>query len=145
LALVVLLTACSLVFTEPSIRVAGVRVASLGLTSGTAEVVLEVDNPNGYDLEVRGFDYRLQVVDDGAPDGWRELSAGEWPDTVRLPSRDTLQVTIPVPFDYTALGSALNAIMATGGVDYQVSGETRVGGPTGEYHVPFRQRGTLRP
>jgi len=142
---VLVVAGCSLVFTQPTVRVAGVRVASFGITSGAAELLVEVDNPNGYDLEIRGLDYVLRIEDSGNESGWRELSAGAWPDTVRLPSKDTARLVVNVPFDYSALGAALNAILTRGSIAYDVQGSTRVDGPTGEVHVPFRHRGRLKP
>jgi hypothetical protein len=51
--------ACSLAFTPPTVRVAEVRISSVAFTGGSAQVDLEVENPNGYALESRDFRYAL--------------------------------------------------------------------------------------
>ena len=145
MAAILVMLSCSLVFTEPSVRVAGVRVASLGITSGVAEVVVSVDNPNRFGLEVRSLDYALQVEDDRSETGWSELSRGSSVDTVRVEGGDSTRVSLRIPFQYEALGAALQALLERGSVAYQVQGSALVHGPTGEVQVPFREAGTLSP
>jgi hypothetical protein len=53
--------ACSLAFTPPTVRVAEVRISSVAFTGGSAQVDLEVENPNGYALESRDFRYALAL------------------------------------------------------------------------------------
>lgn len=140
-----LLLGCSLIFEQPGIRVMGARVAAFGLTSGTAEILLEVDNPNGYGLEFRGAEYLVQVEDRQSSEGWQEFSRGALADTVSLPSGDTVRITLSVPFQYRALGAAVGSLMSEGRVGYQVRGKAVVRGPTGEIEVPFRDTGVIQP
>lgn len=137
--------ACAMFFQAPGVGVAGARVASLGLVSGTAEILLDVDNPNRYGLEVRAVDFALEIEDPDAESGWRELSRGMMADTVDLPSGDTVRVVLSVPFEYRAVGVALTSLLSSGSISYQVSGRAVVKGPTGEHDIPFRDRGTLEP
>nr|NIP58884.1 hypothetical protein [Gemmatimonadota bacterium]NIR79265.1 hypothetical protein [Gemmatimonadota bacterium]NIT86584.1 hypothetical protein [Gemmatimonadota bacterium]NIU30434.1 hypothetical protein [Gemmatimonadota bacterium]NIU36395.1 hypothetical protein [Gemmatimonadota bacterium] len=73
-----LLGACSLAFQPPDVRIAEVRLASLGLTQGTAELELEVVNRNRRTIDVRGVRYHLQVRDDlEEPEEGRWVTLGE--------------------------------------------------------------------
>jgi LEA14-like dessication related protein len=137
--------ACALFFQAPTIGVAGARVASLGITSGTAEILLDVDNPNRYGLEVRGVDFALAIEDPDSDSGWRELSRGMMADTVALPSGDTVRVVLSVPFEYRAVGLALTSLLSNGSISYRVEGRAVVKGPGGEHDIPFRDRGVLEP
>ncbi len=145
--LVVALTAasCALFARSPEVRIADVRVIGLGLTGGTAEVLLEVDNPNRFDLEVREFRYLLEVSDPGQAERWDTLAVGVSADTVRLPRRDLTVVPLRIPFRYSALGTALRAWMQGGEVPYRLEGEVRARGAGVQRDLPFRSRGALTP
>lgn len=139
---------CSLVFERPSVRVARVAVPSLSLTGGTLEVLLEVDNPNGYDLETRSFRYALAFPEPGTAAGdttWIPLVEEHSRDTVRIPARDTVTFPVRVPFDLTTLGTAAGRLLREGELGYRFNGALRLQTPVGGVDVPFDERGTFRP
>jgi LEA14-like dessication related protein len=143
---VILLTAaCSLFFENPSIRVIGVRVTSLGLTAGTAEVGLKVFNPNRYQLQVQKLVYRLDVERSVEEEAWAELAADSTSERVSVAARDSAQVSLTVPFQYRALGTALVALLQEGEVRYRLRGAVQVRGPLGSFQVPFESRDRLQP
>lgn len=137
------LAGCALFYRDPTVTIADVRVLSLGFTGGTAEVVLEVENPNRFDLEVRGFDYRLEIRE--GPESWTELAQGVSEERVRLQKRSTDQVALTIPFRFQGVGSALRSWLQTGEIGYRMQGTVRARGPTGEVSLPFRSQGTLKP
>ncbi len=137
------LTGCALFYSDPTVRIADVRVVGMGFTGGTAEVVLMVENPNRFALDVHEFRYLLEVSE--GEDLWAELAAGTSLDTVRLEGRAEKEVVLSIPFQLRALGSALRAWMATGEIPYRVEGEVRGRGPLGGIALPFRSRGTVTP
>jgi LEA14-like dessication related protein len=139
------LSGCALFFRSPDVRIVDVRVVGLGFTSGTAEVILQVDNPNRFGLEVRGLDYLLEVGPRADAERWDTLAVGFNPDTIQLPRRSEREVAIRIPFRYQALGTALGAWMQGGDIPYRVQGELKARGPGGERDLPFRSSGTIRP
>lgn len=143
--LLLTLSGCALFFRSPEVRIVDVRVVGLGFTSGTAEVILEVDNPNRFALEVRGLDYLLEVGTPSDLEQWDTLAVGFNPDIIHLPRRSEEKVTLRIPFRYQALGTALSAWMQGGEVPYRVQGELKARGPGGERDLPFRSSGTIRP
>ncbi len=141
--LVILLGGCSLFYRSPSVAIADVRVVGLGFTSGTAEIVLEVDNPNFFHLEVREFRYLLEV--EGRGDQWSRLAEGSSAESIRLPRRSIERVTLQVPFEYEAVGTAIRSWWDTGAMNYRVQGDILARGPAGQVDLPFRSSGTMTP
>lgn len=147
LALVVsssgVLSGCALFFRSPTVEILDVRVVSLGFNSGTAEVVLEVENPNHYRLEVRELSYLLEI--EQRANTWLRLAEGLSSERVELPRRSSQRVTVRVPFDYGAVGAALRSWWNTGEVSYRITGDVKARGPGGERDLPFRARGQMGP
>jgi len=143
--LVVLAGSGCLTLERPTLRVAEVRLAALGLQGGTMAVTLHIDNPNDYTLESQGFQYRLAFSDDAdGKGGWVTLAEGRDDQKVSVPARDTASVDLDVPFDLAPLGSALQRLLSRGELEYRFTGELRVTRPR-SVRVPFDERGVFRP
>jgi LEA14-like dessication related protein len=143
LVLLVVLNACSVFYRDPVVSLTDLQIVGLGLLSGTAEVTLEVENPNLFSFEVREFRYLLEVED--RDDRWARLAEGVSADTVRLPRRSTEEVTLRIPFSYGAVGTALRNLFSTGEIHYRLEGELKGRGPTGEMDLPVRAVGRMVP
>lgn len=144
---VLLLTACTLAIREPEVRVARVGLTALGFTGGTVEIVLEVSNPNGFDLEARSFRYAL-AFPEPAPDGdttWIPLTEEERRDTVLVPAGDTAFVPVRLPFELETVGLAAGRLLRRGELGYRFSGTVRLQTPLGGVDVPFERRGSIEP
>ncbi|CAN5698674.1 hypothetical protein BH23GEM11_BH23GEM11_08460 [soil metagenome] len=145
LGVILMSSACTLFVRSPEVAIADVRVIGLGLTGGTAEILLEVNNPNRFGLEVREFSYVLEVADPTQPDRWDTLASGVTSDTIRLDRRSTSVVPLRIPFRYSALGTALRAWMQGGEIPYRLEGDVRARGAGFQRDLPFRSRGNLTP
>jgi len=143
------LPGCSLLYTPPSVTIVGVSLVSVGLTSGTAEVILDVTNQRSGKLDVRGLLYDLEVRDQGEAvgqeGGWQRLAGGLHPEQVVVDGNTTHRMSLLVPFQYRALGAALRSFLTAGEVPYRIRGEVRVRSLGSERTVPFRSQGVLRP
>lgn len=143
------LAGCSLVLKAPVVRIDDVQIASIGLTGATAAVRLQVENPNVFALTSSGLTYDLALGDGKGASGdegevaWRSLASGESTQVVRVPGRDTVEVTVSVPFDYEELGYALESLLMTGVVRYRLLGDVRFDVPFGTVSVPFEETGDL--
>lgn len=146
LALLLLVSGCALAYEKPTVTVAQVRLASLGLAGGELAVSLEVENPNRYALESRDFRYALAFAEGGsdAP-AWRTLVEGRLDQVVRVPARDVMPLEVTVPFDAASVGAALARLLRQGELEYRFTGELLAGTPLGERRIPFDQRGHFRP
>jgi LEA14-like dessication related protein len=142
-ALALLVPGCSLFYQDPTVRFMDVRVVGLGVTSGTAELTLEVENPNRFALDLREFTYLLEVAE--GDDRWVELARGEVEEAVRIGRRTTQEVILSVPFQYRGAGSAIRAWLDTGRIDYRFQGELTARAPSRTVTFPVRSQGTLVP
>jgi LEA14-like dessication related protein len=138
-------TACASFFPPPTVAIVGVELVSLGLTSGTAAVTLDVTNEGSRAMDLLGMLYELEVQGHGTEAGWTRLAGGTHAQEVELPGGATRRVTVPVPFEYKALGAALQSFLARGEVPYRVQGEVSVKGLGMTFDVPFRSQGVLEP
>ena len=144
---------CAFFYDPPEVRVVALRVASLGITSGTAELELEVHNRNSGDIRVRGLEYRLDIRrpgsdpggEEGDDDPWMVLAEGFHAEPTTLSGDERTRVTIEIPFDYQALGAAVRSFLREGEVGYRLEGALGIDGPLGEYQVPLRTTGAVRP
>jgi LEA14-like dessication related protein len=125
------------------VQIADVRVVSVGLVGGTAEVSLNVVNPNGFTLTAREVRYRLSFVDADAEEGWRVLAEGESGEELRVPARDSAGVRLQVPFRFVDLGRALGGLLQQGELGYRLDGDVKFDAPMRDVRVPFDRRGSL--
>lgn len=136
---------CALLFSPPSVEIVGVELVSLGLTSGTAAVTLELSNEGSRKIDILGFNYELEVRDSEGDAGWKRLAGGFHSERIVLPGEQVQRVTLPVPFEYKALGAALRSFLALGEVPYRLQGEVSVKGWGMGLDVPFHSEGVLKP
>lgn len=122
------------VFREPIVRFGAVNIKGLGLTGGALDVVLNVYNPNGFDLNATRLTYRLMVDD-------KDLGTGALDRAFRVRDGDSTTVTIPVDFSYSGLGAAGRQLLSTGSVNYRVIGDLTLDTPLGSFTRPYDQRG----
>ena len=122
-------------FKEPLVRFNDVKLRGLGLSGGSADVILNVYNPNGFDLNAARLTYSLFVGDN------LKLGDGMIQNAFRVKDRDSTFVTIPVNFTYAGLGAAGRQLLESGSVSYRVMGDLTVDTPLGNFTRPYDQRG----
>lgn len=136
---------CAIFYQPPVVEIVGVEVVSLGLSSGTVEVALEVTNESGRQMNIRGFLYEIEVKgpDDGAK--WATLAEGFFDRALVIPGREMQKVRVPVPFEYAVLGDVIRSLLSSGEVPYRLKGEIWLGGSKLGLQIPFRHEGVLKP
>lgn len=122
------------VFKQPVVTFKDLRVAGVGLTGGTVDVVLGVYNPNGYRLDATNLTYNLLI-------GGTQLGSGTYNSRLTVRSGDSTFVTLPVTLDYKGLSAAGRQLASKGAVNYRVLGNLQVGTPIGNFTVPYDQTG----
>ena len=126
------------VFTSPTVRFDGARVATLGLEGGTLDVTLTIANPNAYPLTATAASYRL-LADDSV-----EVGRGSTSQAVRVGARDSARVVLPVELSWRALERVGRGALRDGDVDYRVVGEIEGDTPVGSHRFPIDARGRAR-
>jgi LEA14-like dessication related protein len=136
------LPGCGLAFQEPTVKVAEMRQAAVGLQGGTLDVGVQVYNPNRYALTAEDLTYRLSFLDDAGDDpGWLALADGDMAAPVRVEAGETGTVIVEVPFDFASLGAALGRLLRRGELEYRFTGALTVRAPVGRMRVAFDERG----
>jgi LEA14-like dessication related protein len=121
-------------FYRPNVSLRDVKLGGVGLTGGSLEVLINVYNPNGYELATPRVAYRVYV--DSVP-----LARGIFDADIVLDSQDSVKLRIPASIPYTAIGQAGRALLNSGSVNYRVVGDITVGTPYGRYTFPYDRAG----
>lgn len=140
-----MLQGCALFFSAPAVEIVDVQVLSLGLTSGTAEVVLDLTNEGKRQMDIRGFLYEIEVRGPDGGEDWVSLAEGFQDQEISIAGHETRRVAISVPFQYSAVGAALRSFLSEGEVPYRLRGEVWMGGGRSGLQLPFRSQGVIRP
>lgn len=136
--------ACALFMQSPSVRIAGVRVGGIGLQGATAEIELEVANPNRFSLTSKGLDYTLAFEEGDAGGGrWQTIAEGASEEVLTVAGEDTSRITLGVPFRYEDVGRALLRLRERGELQYRLTGGVRFDGPLRDVRVPFEKTGDI--
>lgn len=124
-------------FERPSLLLEAIRIEALDLTGGRLTLVLDVYNPNTYDLRGRGLQAALQL--DGTKFGEATLERN-----FVLPSNAHARVDVPMSFTWEGVGAGARAMLTRGAVDYDLTTLIRADTPAGERPVRVRVDGTVR-
>lgn len=136
-AAALLVTSCSAIgdnFKEPDVRLDRVIVRGVNLTGGTLDLIVDVHNPNHFDL--RGTSLRLGFDVEGS-----HLGDVAYDDEFTVDRGDTTELTLPLRFGWAGVGSAVRSALGYGEIPYTMKGEIGVQTPFGRWEVPFTRDG----
>jgi len=132
------LTACSVVknitFQRPDLELQAIQITSVGLTGGSLNLLLDVFNPNAYDVNTMQIDASIGLEETHFGDVKLER------DIVLTAERHTL-VEIPVTFTWAGVGAGARALLERGAVNYILDSRLLVGTPVGDQTVSLRKSG----
>lgn len=123
-------------FKDPDIQLNSIVVRGIGLTGGTLDLMLNVTNPNSFDLKGTRLDLGLDV--EGTHFGDVQLN-----DAFNLPKGELTTVVVPMTFNWAGVGAAARSAMNYGTVKYTVKGTAGVQTPWGVEQVPFKRDGSV--
>ncbi len=136
----VLLAACATLgrsaFKQPVVTLKDVRVNGLGFNGGSVDIMLDVYNPNHFDLDATRITYQLFV--DSIP-----LGTGATDSETTVTKGDTTQVALPLSFTWAGASQAARSLMNTGTVNYRVTGDMTFGSSVGPFTVRYDRTGTF--
>ena len=125
-------------FVTPVVTLKDVQVKAIGLTGGAVDLLLEVNNQNGYRLDANRVTYTL-VVDSA------KVATGQITQLVTLPAKQVSQVRLPVTISAAELLGAAKVLAKSGAVTYHVVGEVTVATPFGSITRPYDSVGQFDP
>ena len=123
-------------FREPQVQLQQVVVRGISASGGSLDLVVQVHNPNRFDL--RGTDLRLGFEVEGA-----HVGDVRYEDEYTLQQGDTTVVTLPLRFDWAGVGSAFRAALGSGEIPFTMHGQARLDTPIGPRTVDFTQSGRV--
>lgn len=133
--------ACALLrgfrFEEPTVRLETIQVRGLDLLGGQLILVLDVFNPNSYEL--RGLGLEAQLALEETQFGEARLDEG-----FLLPADAHALLEIPMSFTWKGVGAGAKALLSRGEVGYDLITAIRADTPAGARPVRIRRNGTVR-
>lgn len=134
-------TGCALLksalrFEEPQVALERIEITGLSLTGGTFDLVLDVYNPNPYEL--RGTRIELGLDLEGTHFGDALLDR-----PVALSKENHSRVTVPVRFEWAGVGAAARALVTRQSVRYHLAGAVVVDAPGGDRRVRVAHDGDV--
>ncbi len=129
-------TLSQMAFVEPEVDLMEIQVVGLGLSGGTLNVVLDVYNPNAFDINSGRLSLALAL--DETPFGEIALDHG-----LSLPDGEHTSVELPLRFTWQGVGAGARALLDTGSVPYAMRGTLWVDLPVGERAISVGRGGTV--
>jgi len=123
-------------FTEPDVALERIEITGLGMTGGTFDLVLDVYNPNAY--EIRGTRLELGLDLEGTHFGDALLER-----PLALSREAHSRVVVPVRFEWAGVGAAAQALVSRQSVAYRLAGAVLVDTPIGERRVNVARTGDV--
>jgi LEA14-like dessication related protein len=126
----------ALSFKEPELALERIEITGLGMTGGTFDLVLDVYNPN--EFEIRGTRMELGLDLEGTHFGDALLER-----PLALSQQAHSRVVVPVRFEWAGVGAAARALVTRQSVGYKLSGAFLVDTPVGERRVGVDRTGDV--
>jgi len=122
--------------TKPQVQSVTVTVGSFDLRRITLRFDVELLNPGDGDMNVKGYDYELQI--EGQP-----FAAGASQDGFALAPRGTARVAVPVTLTLADLQRTLAVLKGRGEVSYRLAVTLRIDTPLGAFRFPLAKDGCM--
>lgn len=123
-------------FQPLDVRLAEVQIMGLGFSGGTLNLVLDVHNPNGYEIRTQRLTADLELEETHFGDATLERD-------VRLAPEGNTLVDVPLRFTWEGVGAGARALLGMGSVQYRMRGTLHAQTPMGERPVALSRGGTV--
>jgi LEA14-like dessication related protein len=121
---------------SPQVEVAGIKLRSVGLSSGTFDVTLRVNNPNSVTLD--GTSLTATIDAKGSRFAQVDLS-----NAFSLPKGEAVSLVVPVQIQWSGANTAIRELIGAGSVPYRIGGRVTVNTPVGAKGLDFSNSGTV--
>jgi LEA14-like dessication related protein len=121
---------------EPDVRLDRVIVRDVGVRGGNLDLMVEVDNPNAFDL--RGTEVELGFDVEGS-----HVGDVRYADEFTVSKGGLTTLALPLRFEWAGVGAALRAALSSGDLPYEMKGQIRLQTPWGAHSVPFTRKGRV--
>ena len=136
LCALIFLTGCSLVFTKPTVTFRELKLVDVDSKGMSLNLLLNVNNPNSYDITLDGYRYSFTIQD-------LPLGKGEKKELVQFPGKKATDIQVPVRVTYS---DALCIIMKRPNptsIPYQLEAGLDIVTPVGTLSFPVSTSGVI--
>jgi len=138
IGLLFLLPAClSLFFEKPTFTLKEIEIRRISLQEIDFLFGIEVQNPNQFDLKLRGLEYTIYFND-------QEVGKGRLEKEVRIVKSASTLVPVPLQTNLKNLGNPLAFILGGQDLRYKIEGAAIVKASIGSATVPFSKSGEIK-
>ena len=130
------LSGCSLFFTKPTVTFRELKLVDIDSKGMSLSLMLNVNNPNSYDITLDGYSYSFNILD-------LPLATGEKRQAVIFPGQKATDVQVPMRVTY---GNVLDIVMKRpnpASIPYQLAAGLDIATPVGTLNFPVTTNGTL--
>jgi len=136
LLLFVMLPGCASLVQAPRVTLRETSMVGLDTSGIDIEFLLEISNPNPFDLSLLGYTFDLQVL--ALP-----LSTGGKQETILFPAGKETGMRLPVRLKFADLLKIVNRSPDPDKIPYQLNTMLRLKTPLGEMSVPVEKSALL--
>ncbi len=131
----IFLSGCSLFVASPDVSVKNVNLVSLDGGGATLEFLLNISNPNSFDLQLSGYSYDLKIMT-------LPLAKGGARDVMIFPAGADADMRLPVRIAYGDLREIMKRRPDPDNIPYRLQTGLEVETPLGLRIIPFAKSGT---
>jgi len=136
--LLLLLPSCLSWFWEkPTFTLKEIALTRFSLKEMNFLFGIEVQNPNNFDLRLRGLDYVVYLND-------QEVGRGQLEKEVRISKSSSTLVQVPLNADFKSLSGFLGPILSNQDLRYKIEGAAIVKAILGSATIPFSKTGVVK-
>lgn len=121
------------VIEAPKVTLQDVKISELSGLFADLKVVLEVQNPNKIDFDVKNLRYALDINS-------KRITSGTMAEKVIVKAKDKTTVTLPIRVEYKDILSSALSILKKESLPYKINGSAEIG----PFTIPFNDTGDLK-
>ena len=126
----------SLRFEQPDFDLTSVRIDGLGIRGGSLILLIDVDNPNAYDLRTGRIDVPIDFDDTRFGEAFLDGST-------RFAGQTVTPLELPLSFSWAGVGAGARALLERGAIRYTLSTRLTVDTPLGDRPIEMTTRGNV--
>lgn len=115
---------------RPKIQVHKVEMGNFGFSGGTATIILDIQNPNRFDIPLTGFDYGLKL--NGV-----EVAKANKEHKTKIRAGESQKVSVPVNLSFANMMNMIPGLLRDRQVKYDLGGSVHL--PW--FNIPFNKTG----
>jgi LEA14-like dessication related protein len=121
---------------RPNVELSAIDVTGIGIRGGSMNLLLDVENPNSFELRATRIGVRIFLEDTHFGDA--QLTRAPV-----LPANSTVRIEVPVDFTWSGVGSGARGLISRGSTRYRLDGRLDLDTPVGRRGVDVEARGTV--